>query len=587
MRLFLKTLCYSFVVCNLILFPAWAEAATFIPLSLDGDVSYNYGYVTSEGSQSESTGLSTSVNMTGYFWQPWFVTSSLGVTLGLTRAASSGGTENSAVATAGRVGLEVFPLSRFPFSFSFDKSDSRLDYTNDLNISNSNQYTNTRMYMRQSYIGRHSLLADVSWIHNHSESGYDDSTSDALNASLRMKRESNFFQATTSYSTNSSAFSTVEPENYLVTLDHDYVPDTELGVTSSANYINNKTKASGVTSDTKITQASSFFSWRPDHKPYTFSGGVRVSSTTLDSSSAGGNTASTSDFSVNTGMDYRFTTHLRFNGIATFGATDTDASQSLRSTESGSLSYNSDQYLVEGFDYSWNTVGTASNSNDQSDTEKQDRQSVSLSLGHRASRNWALGHTTSMTTGLSQSGFSTATNQHGGTNATDGNDVTWGLSHSANMGLNFRGIRGSTFLALNVSDSRSYNKQKDAAFQMVNGVLSRNYLINRLSSMQGSATIQFSRQEASDADTSSNKSAYATGSYSHSRALGVYALQFNSSVSLQRSFDETDASQDSLDWENRFDYRVGLLNSSLVVRVIKSSGISPTTSVNFRATRRF
>ena len=155
------------------------------------------------------------------------------------------------------------------------------------------------------------------------------------------------------------------------------------------------------------------------------------------------------------------------------------------------------------------------------------------------------------------------------------------------MGLNFRGIRGSTFLALNVSDSRSFSKQKDAAFQMVNGVLSRNYLINRLSSMQGSATLQFSRQEASDTDTSSNKSAYATGSYSHSRALGVYALQFNSSVSLQRSFDETDASQDSLDWENRFDYRVGLLDSSLVVRVIKSSGISPTTSVNFRATRRF
>ena len=587
MRLFVKTLSFSCVICALVLVPAWLEAATFIPLSLNGNVSYNYGYVTSEGSQSESTGLSTSIDMTGYFWQPWFITSNLGLTLGLTRAASAGGTENSSVASAERVGLEVFPQSRFPFSFSFNRSDSRLDFTNDLNISNSNQYTSTRLYMRQSYIGRHSLLADLSWVHNKNESRYDDSTSDSLSASLRMKREAHFFHATSSYSTSKSAFSTSEPENFLITADHDYVPGTELGVTSSASYINNKTKSVGFTSDTEVSQASSFFSWRPEHRPYTFSGGARISSSTSSASSTTAGSGSSNDFSVNAGMDYRFTTRLKFNGTATFGARDTDDSQSLSSSESAALSYNSDQYLIAGFNYGWNTVGSIGNSNNETDGEKQDRQSASASLGHRASRNWMLSRTTSMNTGFAQSGSATVSNQNGGELATNGSELNWGISHSANVGLNFRGRRGSTFLSMNVSDSRNYGEEKDAAFQMINGVISRNLLINRLSSMQGSATVQATRQEVTDADTTTSKSAFATGSYAHSRAFGVYALRFNSSLSFQRTYDEYDVSKDTFDWNNRFDYRVGLLDSSLMVRMVKSSGTNPTTSVNFRASRSF
>ena len=586
MRHFVYTLRRSFAFLFAIAFtaiwPIWLQAATFIPLSLNGNVSYNYGYVRSEGSEADNTGLATSVGMTGYFWQPWFITSNFGVSIGLTRSASSGGTEGSTLATGGTIGLEVFPRSRFPFSFSFDRSDSRLDYSNELDIASTNHFTNTRLFMRQSYIGRNSLLADATLIHNETESRFDKSKSDSLNASVRVKRVSHYFQGMTSYSTNESERSSLVPENFTATGDYDYVPGTELGVSSSLGYLNNKTTTDGGSTSVTVTQASSFFSWRPEHKPYTFSGGARIASSSSDSSMQ--SNGQTNDFSVNMGMDYRFTTRLRANATASLGATDSDSGQSTRSSESLAMNYNSDQYLLAGFNYSWNGIVSLSNSNSDIDGEKENKQSVSSSLGHRAMRTFVLGRITSMSTSLSQGVSATVTGD---------NQTSWGLTHGANLGFNFRGTSGSTFLAMNASDSHSYinnndeEPDKDASFQMFNAVLSRNQLINRLSSLQGNINAQVTHQTVSDADTVTTQSYFATASYNHGRFFGVYALQFSSSVSYQRSIRDTEDPADSIDWTNRFDYRVGLLDSSLLLREVKSGDASPTFQLNFRATRSF
>lgn len=570
-----------FAIAFVVSWPIWVQADTFIPLSLNGNVSYNYGYVKSEDSESDNTGLSTSINMTGYFWQPWFITSNFGVTIGLTRAASAGGTESSSLATAGSVDMEVFPRSRFPFSFSFNRSDSRLDFTNELDIASTNHFTNTRIFMRQSYIGRRSLLADASWIHNENESRFDNSTSDSLNASLRTKKESHFFQAMSSYSTSETERSSLKPENFTATADYDYVPGTELGVNSSLGYINNKVTSSGSKSSNAVTQASSFFSWRPEHKPYTFSGGARISAANAESPTQNGQT---NDFGLNMGMDYRFTTRLKANATASLGATDSDVGQTTRSSESLALNYNSDQFLIAGFNYSWNAVGSMSNSNSDIDGEKENNQSLSSSIGHRATRSFVLGRITSMSTGLSQSVNGTVNGD---------NQTSYGLNHSANVGFNFRGTSGSTFVALNASDSRSTinnpddEPDKDSSFQMLNAVISRNQLINRLSSMQANINSQLTRQSVSDTDTVTTQSYFASANYNHGRFFGIYALQFGSSLSYQRAVRDSEEPNDSMDWTNRFDYRVGLLDSSLMLRAVKSSGSDPILSLNFRATRSF
>lgn len=554
---------------------AWLEAETFVLQDLSGSASINYGYVTAEGSASESTGVSASANAAGYFWQPWFATSAFGLTVGLTRSATEGGSENSTWALSGRIGLEVFPRSRYPFSFSLNRSDSQLDYVNNLNVTSSNKFVNTRIFMRQSYIGRRSLLADISWVHNQNESRFDDSKSDSLNASLRVKRESHFFHASSSYATNKSATSNIQPQNLLLAANHDYVPGTELSVSTTGSYINNQTKTIGATISSEVSQAGSFFSWRPEHKPFTFSGGARLSSAT---SSSGGDQES-NDFSVNSGMDYRFTTRLKLLANLAAGATDTDSIQSVRSSGALSLSYNSDQYLFGGFNYSWNVVGSGSSSNSETDGVREKTQALSLALGQRAMRSWSLSRSSSLNTSFSMTG-----SYNDDLDSEKENTTTIALG--ANTGMNFRGRRGTTFLSVSGSSSVS-SGETDSAFSMLNGVVSRNQVINRLSSMSGNVTVQTTAQQLDGGDITTTKSAFATGNYLHGRVFGVYALKFSSGLSYQKSFDDETDSKDTLDWQNRFEYRVGLLDTALLVRMLKTSGTDPTTSVNFRATRTF
>ena len=85
------------------------------------------------------------------------------------------------------------------------------------------------------------------------------------------------------------------------------------------------------------------------------------------------------------------------------------------------------------------------------------------------------------------------------------------------------------------------------------------------------------------------KSAFATGNYRHGRVFGVYSLKFSSGLSFQRSYDieNNDEVNDTTDWQNRLEYRVGLLDTALLVRTLKTTDTNPTVSINFRATRTF
>jgi hypothetical protein len=105
--------------------------------------------------------------------------------------------------------------------------------------------------------------------------------------------------------------------------------------------------------------------------------------------------------------------------------------------------------------------------------------------------------------------------------------------------------------------------------------------------VSGNTTIQLTRQQLDEDEPTTTKSAFATGNYQHGRIFGVYALKFSSGLSYQRSYGEENEAKDTIDWQNRFEYRVGLLDTALLVRMLKTSGVDPTTSVNFRATRTF
>jgi hypothetical protein len=123
------------------------------PIRWFGTLSYTLRQNTSNnGLRSLDQLVSGNIRGSSYIYAPWLATVSgdLGVVTGTnhtTGADSDGGSmQNNNSSIVGGGNLDLFPASRFPFSASFNRSDSRVSGT-----SVTSDYTNTRFGLRQSY----------------------------------------------------------------------------------------------------------------------------------------------------------------------------------------------------------------------------------------------------------------------------------------------------------------------------------------------------------------------------------------------------------------------------------------------------
>jgi len=565
---------------------AQALFGNYMPMSLSGSVGYNYNYISAGDSESETTMLTGTLNANGFIWQPWFATTSVALNLGISNTETSTSSSNSTNGS-GSLGLNVFPRSRFPFTLNFSHSDSTLEsYSDYTRFYGDNHYTVTRLTLRQIYEGRPTRrsIGSRTYLY-YSTTDYNSDTQDSqgesLGAEYQIRLVPHSFTATANRSTSKSSNSPYKPRTDVVSITHAYTPSSDLGITNLGSYVNSD---SGGSSETTLSQLSSNFFWRPEHRAVNVNGGVRVSdSQTTDNS----NETELKSLNSNLGFSYRLTRNISMGASLSIGSSDSGVNQSLTTSQTGQMSYVSNQINVAGFIYNWQGGINGSNSvtrvDDGTSEKSTEIQTSGVQLGHSASKRWAPGSNTSVGMNASQSGTVSSSSTE--------DEVSRGINHSVGMSWNTRGKSGSVYGNVRVSDARSYTASQTSEFQNLSSSLSEDWTINRLSFLSGTLSYTESRQKTDSnvpgASTSSkSRTATANASYRHDRPFGIFNLNFTSRLLGSRYIDNFEP-KTIWDWDNRFRYHLGLLDTALSLRIIDNSGGEPSKSLYFQATRSF
>jgi hypothetical protein len=574
-----------------------ANGAFLVPTSLSGSISYGYGYnKTLGGSESESQNITANIGTNAYIWQPWFIQAGVGLSFGFTRTNSSTSRDSSkSRQIGGSLYMNVFPVSRFPFSLTVAHGDSRFDSGQSFAGLSAYETKSTQIYARQGYYPRSGYNNSLSWSRNRVETFSSTSVSDSVNAESRKNYIKSSWVAAANYSTVENSNSNTIPENWSLRFIHNYLPGNQTSISSNVSGWGNRSKGDGFSSKGQSVQASSAFSWRPEYRPFSFSGGARIASGESERNAEGSVSNSRSNSaSLSLGINYRLSRKMSvlFTGMGTGGLDETDGSETTTTSANAGLStaYNSDLYALSGLQYGWNAGGGVSTNynntkrNDAAGSSEDTNSRVigSLNLGHRISRGWSVGRASSIGLSLSQSGSGSVS---------DDGSWGWGTGIGGNLSGSSRGIGGTTFGSLSSSYSYSEStpeleEKTKLESQYMRANVSRNQTINRLSALTATATGQWRRQKSSDTDVTT-RSADANVNYRHQRFLGVYALNYDSTAAYIVTFNPGEERIDRIEWRNSWRYTIGLLDLSLYFDVSRQGKAPTRGSVRFRATRNF
>lgn len=548
-------------------------ALPLIPMTYNGSVSYNYTFTRADEAESETATLSTMIAGSGFIWQPWFMTLGVGLSVGLSESNSNtSGSGTASTVTSGNIQLNVFPQSRFPFMFSLSRTDSRLENTG-TSFNADNHYISTRLFMSQTYYGRAGSVSRFSWDHNKFESDNDSSTNDSLAASYRGKTASHRYSASAAYSSSERSGSDLEPSSTRLEGQHNYVPTTELNISSNTSYTRNDSGQGGSLAIFENVQASSVFGWRPVDRPYTMTGGARVTS------SDSGSGAESKGMSINIGASYQFTRQLRMIATGLINASEADGSKSLSSSETANLNYYSQQYFVGRFSWNWNASAGFSNSNSEINDEKSSQQNTSIGLSHSFNRNWATGRTSTLNFALTQSGNVNK--------SSEADKAAYGVGHGLGLGWSRRGLNSGTYANLSITDTRT-SGEESTTFQQLNFQLTQRNVLTRVSALSANVAYQASKQDLpGDEPGSDPQTLSASASYTNGRMFGIYPLRFNTKLSYNKRITEGTSDSAHTESESRLEYRVGLLTTSLIFQVRQTDGGNQSESINFSLTRTF
>lgn len=557
--------------------PAWA-----LPIDVSGSVGYSFRSFDTDRTSATSNQLLGNLHLRSYLWQPWFATFEAGFTLTQDNSELDDGTNrtstNSNIAT-GDLTLNVLPESRTPFRLVYQATDSRVDnitVDNPLIKLSGEEFKTTNLDLRQSYITEegHRVQARYGTRTWESDTG-GDYTDDVVGIELdyRPQRQRLLFRGNIENIDQSRTGR--RQDNLILDVDHYYFPNDDFRVDTKASHYNLDSTFNGSTglvdtTTTNITQASSFTFWRPIDRRWTVSAGARAYTM------AGDNSAQSSDqnsIGVTAGAFYQYSKHLRFDGNASFSNNDVGgANQNLQRQRLGVL-YQSDLHDVKGFTYEWYGSGGIDNQIDP-DTEMQ---SVTATLGHDAQKFWVAGQAASLRLSLSQ-----AVNALAGVG--DSNSALR-LDHSASLGWNEAAGQGTTLVQVTVSDSRNFGDLNDEQ-QLINFQASRYQTITHRSTLSGHLTLQTVSREFGTNYPNNGAVTSATGqvTYTQITLFNVPRLQFNSDLRLSQA--STSEGRDRNEWENRLDYTIGLVDTSLSLRLL-DNGEDSSSLLYFRVIRRF
>lgn len=559
------------------------------PIRWGGELSYGYfALKPDKGATASSHFYQITNRASSYILYPWLAQVNGNLSVALVRSGSSGDDESStrAVSITGGLGLNLFPVSRFPFSADLSVTDSRTDGT--LTDSGNRSY---RLSLRQSYRpirGRWNTNGSFSASRLEGEFGSDSVY--LLEGNYATQWEKNAFDAHAAASTNEVKTGT-NTRNLLLYANHNYRIDNATRVDSNASltYFDVGQQGGG-SSATGVLQVYSVGSWNPQDSPWSASASGRL---VRNSSDFGGSGNSTTLAALTIGGSYRASRNLRFSASgSTSGALGGDSS-SLTTSLSGAVTYTGDPLTFGNVSYTWGSSGSISHimSSDVS------AQSVSASGNHALSRSWILSPWSVMSGSVSQG---VAAFRSSGDSGTTGSS----LSHSVNLSLSATPGDASTgTIGTGLSDSRSFG-DSSSHFRSAHIQIGGNLRLSRDSILSGHMTWRKTEQQSErpiDPLTglpieveSDNTDLNGNINYQHGRVFGirgmVYSLQFSASSNRgnERQLGNPDATREgkTRSIDQRLNYRIGRLESQLNMRVAEVDG-KKNAALFFRVSRSF
>jgi len=296
------------------------------------------------------------------------------------------------------------------------------------------------------------------------------------------------------------------------------------------------------------------------------------------------------------GASFMLSTRARVNALASASSGDDDGTTHAENSVSGSYTYNSEQYLMAGFNYGFGFTASANRLSQQTDGQFTSENTVETNSGfgisHRANRTWLVGRASSLNLGLAQ-GLSA---QLSGKTKGSGS-----ITHSASSGLSTHTLHGTTFISVAASDSRSTVFQSlteseqtqqppRSQFQNISLNLSRTHYINRYSNMGGEMAYTSNRVNSNASGTYQseiNTGSHVTLHYQHSRLFTIYGMSLQSDLRYANTEGKEGRIAENTALSNKIYYSIGKLVTTLDFRVDRNAGGNPQYTLNFRATRSF
>ena len=571
-----------------------ANASIFYTPKVYGNIGFHYtGTRTEGGAEGNSAYTTLSANANSFLWRPWFATYDLGATASNLRS-DSGVSSNSVDLLYSHLDFSLLPQSRFPFRFT-------ASYGNDVDSWGVKSFnwldmgSRQTLYLnaRQSFITRKGDRIDA-WATQRSRNYFDAKLKDkTFGAKIKTRGQKQNLYANGSYQTRSNSLTNLEATNVVGALTHNYFPTSEFYIktlVSTTHYEDNSLVDHTSVFDDRITdrnQLSTFMYWRPEYRPYTATGGLRLyrrgtsAVNFSDSNQVGLDANIAGNYSINRRLQATATAstailHTRVN------AGDKTDTQSIK--VNALLNYRSDRImLVKKFVYYWYASGGFGNSVNVQFKNADYSQTFNVGAGHTAYRSWVTGNRSTFRLNFTQSAREYARYEP--------LDTGLNISHAVTATWNNDLRKGRFYSQLTVLDSHIIDNTNSNS-QIVNLQFSRVMPINRLSQWGAHFSAQSSRYR-SENDVSSGffKEFISTASgrlnYQHARMFGIYKLKFRAKLDGYIAGGYERERRRQADAEARLGYNIGKLSTALIGRgVLNNTGLSMGVIV-FQLNRSF
>lgn len=520
--------------------------------------------------------VTSTLNAVTFIYAPWLalVNGSLGLTTGSSQSAGPESNQESSRFVTGKIQVALFPRSRFPADFRYEVGDTRTDTS----LGGGVDYRSTSFAIAQRYRPpKDEFSVSGSYERRGQDSaefGRDSQQSLLADFSTRWKRHQ--LSAGLARSTNRRGSTGEETDLISLVARHSFSPDTTLSIESSANWVRTDDQLLSGENASTIVQASSLAVWRSDQRPLTVTGSLRAFSFQRG-------TSESDNVSAGLGASYELNRNARLNGSLL--ATRSNGQTAVNTIGALSGNYQGDQRQWNGFQWGW--FGGASLSTQFNNAGND--TSLTTQLGHNLNRAWVIDRST-WSVGLGQNiGVSLNSRSERFDDPLLDERVSKTLTQTLAFSWSRPGESGPVFARLTLADARQFDGEQ-AKFQQVDFQLSGTHDIDRHRSWSASLSAQSSVQrslqvlqvgDAASLLTNQRQRSHSAGgevTWRHNRMFDVPRLNFSSrlhvSMGTQRSSDQLLPLPDreTAAWENKLDYRVGRLESSVSLRVSRVDG---------------